>query len=110
MSFKKVIIFALLRIPLDTLPLQGLQMSADPVAKWEEFLRTRYWDDLLELADSYPDERSLKISSPDIDRFDPDFAEELLENRGDPGSGTGGNAGAGPAHGRLHGPRTRAHY
>ena len=55
-------------------------MSADPVAKWEEFLRSRYWDDLLELADSYPDERSLKIRFPDIDKFDPDFAEELLEN------------------------------
>ncbi len=55
-------------------------MSADPIAKWEEFLRSRYWDDLLELADSYPDERSLKIRFPDIDKFDPDFAEELLEN------------------------------
>jgi replicative DNA helicase Mcm len=42
-------------------------MSADPIAKWEEFLRSRYWDDLLELADSYPDERSLKIRFPDID-------------------------------------------
>jgi len=54
-------------------------MPADPVVKWEEFLRTRYWDELLELADSYPDERSLKIRFPDIDKFDPDFAEELLE-------------------------------
>ena len=55
-------------------------MPADPVAKWEEFLRSRYWDDLLELADSYPDERSLKIRFSDIDKFDPDFAEELMEN------------------------------
>ena len=56
------------------------KMPADPVAKWEEFLRSRYWDDLLELADSYPDERSLKIRFSDIDKFDPDFAEELMEN------------------------------
>ncbi len=55
-------------------------MTADPVAKWVEFLRTRYWDELLKLADSYPDERSLKIRFSDIDKFDPDFAEELLEN------------------------------
>jgi replicative DNA helicase Mcm len=55
-------------------------MPADPVAKWVEFLRSRYWDELLELADSYPDERSLKIRFSDIDKFDPDFAEELLEN------------------------------
>ncbi|MFZ2471227.1 MAG: AAA family ATPase [Methanothrix sp.] len=55
-------------------------MPADPVAKWAEFLRSRYWDELLKLADSYPDERSLKIRFSDIDRFDPEFAEELLEN------------------------------
>ncbi|MDD1735246.1 MAG: minichromosome maintenance protein MCM [Methanothrix sp.] len=54
-------------------------MPTDPVAKWEEFLRSRYWDDLLELADSYPDERSLTVRFSDIDRFDPEFAEELLE-------------------------------
>ena len=54
-------------------------MPADPVVKWEEFLRSRYWDDLLELADSYPDERSLTVRFPDLDRFDPEFAEELSE-------------------------------
>jgi len=54
-------------------------MIADLVAKWEEFLRSRYWDDLLELADSYPDERSLVVNFPDLDRYDPEFAEELLE-------------------------------
>lgn len=55
-------------------------MPSDPVAKWVEFLRSRYWDELLELADSYPDERSLTIRFSDIDKFDPDFAEELLDN------------------------------
>jgi replicative DNA helicase Mcm len=55
-------------------------MTADPVVKWEEFLRSRYWDDLLELADSYPDERSLMVKFPDLDRYDPEFAEELLES------------------------------
>ncbi len=55
-------------------------MPADPVAKWEEFLHTRYWDELLELADSYPDERSLKVKFSDLDRYDPEFAEELLED------------------------------
>lgn len=55
-------------------------MSADSVAKWEEFLRSRYWDELLELADSYPDERSLIVKFPDLDRYDPEFAEELLES------------------------------
>jgi len=55
-------------------------MPADPVAKWEEFLHTRYWDELLELADSYPDERSLFVKFSDLDRYDPEFAEELLDS------------------------------
>src|SRR5512136_2278513 len=55
-------------------------MSADIVAKWEDFLRSRYWDELLELADSFPDRRSLVIRFSDLDRYDPDFAEELLES------------------------------
>ena len=39
-------------------------MSADPVAKWEEFLSSRYEKEILELADSYPDKRSLYVSFP----------------------------------------------
>jgi len=54
-------------------------MAEDPVAKWEEFIRSRYWDELLELADSYPLRRSLSIKFPDVDRYDPEFADELLE-------------------------------
>ncbi len=54
-------------------------MVEDPVAKWEEFIRSRYWDELLELADSYPLRRSLSIKFPDVDRYDPEFADELLE-------------------------------
>ncbi len=57
-------------------------MVEDPVAKWEEFIRSRYWDELLELADSYPLRRSLAIKFPDIDRYDPEFADELLEKPG----------------------------
>lgn len=55
-------------------------MVADPVAKWEEFLSSRYWDELLELADSYPTDRSLEVRFPDMDAYDPEFADELLEN------------------------------
>ena len=54
-------------------------MSADPVVKWEEFLRSRYWDELLDLADTYPVNRSLVVRFPDLDRYDPEFADELLE-------------------------------
>lgn len=54
-------------------------MSADPVAKWEEFLSSRYEKEILELADSYPDVRSLVVQFPDLTRYDPDFADQLLE-------------------------------
>lgn len=55
-------------------------MVTDPVAKWEEFIRSRYWDELLELADSYPAKRSLAVHFSDLDKYDPEFADELLEN------------------------------
>jgi len=55
-------------------------VSSDPVSKWEEFIRSRYWDDLLELADSYPESRSLLLEFSDLDRYDPEFADELLDN------------------------------
>ncbi|MCQ8903571.1 MAG: minichromosome maintenance protein MCM [Methanothrix sp.] len=55
-------------------------MSYDPVSKWEEFIRSRYWDDLLKLAESYPSTRSLIVDFSDLDRYDTEFADDLLEN------------------------------
>lgn len=55
-------------------------MNANLVVKWEEVLRSRYWDELLKLADSYPNERSLIIRFSDLDKYDPDLAKELIEN------------------------------
>ncbi|MBC7080194.1 MAG: minichromosome maintenance protein MCM [Methanothrix sp.] len=55
-------------------------MSYDPVSKWEEFIRSRYWDDLLKLAESYPSTRSLIVDFADLDRYDTEFADDLLEN------------------------------
>lgn len=54
-------------------------MTADPVAKWDEFLSSRYGKEILELADSYPDQRSLMVHFPDLTKYDPDFADQLLE-------------------------------
>ncbi len=55
-------------------------MSYDPVSKWEEFIRSRYWDALLKVAESYPSTRSLIVDFADLDRYDTDFADDLLEN------------------------------
>ncbi len=54
-------------------------MTADPVAKWDEFLSSRYGKEILELADSYPDQRSLVVHFSDLTKYDPDFADQLLE-------------------------------
>lgn len=52
-------------------------MNSDPVARWEEILRSLYWDELLVLAGS--DMSSLYVKFSDLERCDPEFARELLE-------------------------------
>lgn len=52
-------------------------MNSDPVARWEEILRSRYWDEMLALAGS--DMSSLYVKFSDLERCDPEFACELLE-------------------------------
>lgn len=53
-------------------------MNSDPVARWEEILRSHYWDVLLALAGSSPN-MSLYVRFSDLERCDPGFAHELLE-------------------------------
>ena len=52
-------------------------MNSDPVARWEEILRFRYWDEMLALAGS--DMSSLYVKFSDLERCDTEFARELLE-------------------------------
>ena len=52
-------------------------MDSDPVARWEEILRSRYWDELPGLAGSEMSSPYVKFS--DLERCDPEFARELLE-------------------------------
>ena len=54
-------------------------MNSDPVARWEEILRSRYWDELLALAGSDTNKSSLYVKFSDLERCDPEFARELLE-------------------------------
>ncbi|RZN14722.1 MAG: minichromosome maintenance protein MCM [Methanosarcinales archaeon] len=46
--------------------------------KWTEFLKSSYKDEIANLAEEYPDVRSLSISFFDIEQFDPELADELL--------------------------------
>ncbi|VVB90807.1 Minichromosome maintenance protein MCM [uncultured archaeon] len=46
---------------------------------WEDFFKRYYWDNLLELANHYPEKRSLFVQFPDLEQFDRELADELLE-------------------------------
>ncbi|MCK9616158.1 MAG: minichromosome maintenance protein MCM [Candidatus Omnitrophica bacterium] len=48
----------------------------DPIYK--KFLKEYYWNEILQLANEYPDTRSLYIRYPKIDLFDSNLAEEVL--------------------------------
>ena len=47
---------------------------------WEEFLETRMEDEVLALADSYPDKRSLYVPFKLLERFNQEIADDLLDH------------------------------
>ncbi|WP_440952542.1 minichromosome maintenance protein MCM [Methanococcoides sp. FTZ1] len=55
--------------------------------KWDEkfrdFLKRYYWDEILLLANEYPEMRSIVVDFPDLEQFDSDLAHELLEHPDD---------------------------
>ncbi|NOQ48734.1 MAG: AAA family ATPase, partial [Methanococcoides sp.] len=55
--------------------------------KWDEkfrdFLKRYYWDEILLLANEYPELRSIVVDFPDLEQFDADLAYELLEHPDD---------------------------
>lgn len=53
--------------------------SRTSVAKFEEFFSTTYKDDVFEILEKYPDERSLTVDYNDLEMFDPDLADLLIE-------------------------------
>ncbi|OYT62824.1 AAA family ATPase [Methanosarcinales archaeon ex4484_138] len=48
------------------------------VPKWVEFFNLYYKPNIIKLVGEYPDLRSLQVSFYDVERFDPDLADELL--------------------------------
>ena len=47
--------------------------------KFEEFFSTIYKNDVFEILEKYPDERSLTVNYEDLEMFDPDLADLLIE-------------------------------
>ncbi|MBA7521788.1 hypothetical protein ES705_13899 [subsurface metagenome] len=48
--------------------------------KWEDFLKRYYWDEIIEVSNSYPERRSLFVGFSDMDIYDPTIADMLLED------------------------------
>jgi len=53
--------------------------SQTSIAKFEEFFSTSYKDDVFEVLEKYPDERSLNVDYNALEIFDPDLADLLID-------------------------------
>ncbi|MEA3281545.1 MAG: LAGLIDADG family homing endonuclease [Euryarchaeota archaeon] len=53
-------------------------MKTDTSAQWDKFFNRYYIGDILALANEYPEIRSLYVDFINIEKFDPDLADELL--------------------------------
>ena len=53
--------------------------SQTSIIKFEEFFATLFKDDVFEILEKYPDERSLNVDYNQLEIFDPDLADLLIE-------------------------------
>lgn len=53
--------------------------TKNPVAKFEEFFSTKYKDTVFEALEKYPDQRSALVDYIELEMFDPDLADLLIE-------------------------------
>jgi replicative DNA helicase Mcm len=53
-------------------------------SKWDEklkrFFKDYYWNEILQLANEYPDQRSLGVDFTDIEKFDRELSKEFLDH------------------------------
>lgn len=53
----------------------------DLLARWEEFFETAdYRSKVIDVSDHYPEQRSVNVSYSDLDHFDPDMGDFLLQH------------------------------
>ncbi|MDD3043142.1 MAG: LAGLIDADG family homing endonuclease [Methanosarcinaceae archaeon] len=59
----------------------------DAESKWNEklkkFFKDYYWNEILQLANEYPDQRSLTVDFSDIEKFDRGLSKEFLDKPGE---------------------------
>ncbi len=53
--------------------------TKNPVAKFEEFFSTKYKDTVFDALEKYPDEKSVLVDYIELEMFDPDLADLIIE-------------------------------
>ncbi|MDR0911541.1 MAG: minichromosome maintenance protein MCM [Methanobrevibacter sp.] len=59
--------------------MEGVNKVESPLMKFEEFFSLKYKDDLFKILESYPEDRSLNVDYVDLEIFDPELADLLVE-------------------------------
>ena len=59
--------------------MKSTNKSQTSIAKFEEFFATSYKDDVFEILETYPDNRSLTVDYNTLEVFDPDLADLLID-------------------------------
>ena len=59
--------------------MKSTNKSQTSIAKFEEFFATSYKDDVFEILETYPDNRSLTVDYTQLEVFDPDLADLLID-------------------------------
>ncbi|MGN0093672.1 MAG: AAA family ATPase, partial [Methanobrevibacter sp.] len=49
------------------------------ITKFEEFFSTQYKDEVFDVLEKYPEEKSITIQYNDLEMFDPDLADHLID-------------------------------
>lgn len=55
-------------------------MERDPIERFEEFFREKYYDQLLKIAREYPDNQAIVVDYSDLDKCDLELADSLLKD------------------------------
>ena len=61
------------------MPTSSTEKAKPSVAKFEEFFSSKYKDTVFEALEKYPDEKSVVVNYSELEMFDPDLADFLIE-------------------------------
>ena len=59
--------------------MDNINKTKTSLAKFEEFFSTVYTDEVMEVLEKYPEERTLVVDYENLEMFDPDLADLLIE-------------------------------